>query len=104
MSGVEKAQLGAVGLVAASEIEIFRLLFEKNGVRVLMGGFGYLPNNSLGTDAMNQITKSFGSFKRLFDGFEPQFATDLLAVIWRVVAAVHCFFPKGDFTRQHRQV
>jgi hypothetical protein len=28
----------------------------------------------------------------------------LLAVLWRVVAAVHAFFRKGDHSRQHREI
>ncbi len=53
---------------------------------------------------MNKPITTFASLKRLFDDFEPQFATEVIAVIWRVIAVVQCFFQKGNHSRQHRSI
>ncbi len=41
---------------------------------------------------MKKTITTFSSFKRLFNTFEPDFIKSVLAVIWRVIAAVHYFF------------
>ncbi len=51
---------------------------------------------------MKQITTSLGSFEQLFVHFELEFASNLVTVIWRVIAAVQSFFPSRDHARQHR--
>ncbi len=53
---------------------------------------------------MKKPITSFDSLQRLFDAFEPEFIGHLIAVIWRVIAAVQSFFPIRDHPLQHRQV
>lgn len=48
---------------------------------------------------MKQITTSLGSLEQLFSHFELEFASNLFAVIWRVLAAVQSFFPIRDHAR-----
>ncbi len=53
---------------------------------------------------MQKSITSFQSLKRLLGGLELEFVSDLLAVVWRVVAAVRCFFRPGDYARAYRPV
>lgn len=53
---------------------------------------------------MSKLITSFDSFQRLLLACEPEFIRCLLAVVWRVIAAVQSFFPVRDHACQHRQV
>jgi hypothetical protein len=61
------------------------------------------PNSSLGTDAMQKPITTFSSLKRLFDVLELDFIKSVIAVIWRVIAAVRCFLQTRSNARHHRQ-
>ena len=53
---------------------------------------------------MKKTITSLDSLKRLRHDLEPEFIRHLLAVVWKVVAAVHCFFQAPDHASKHRQV
>ena len=96
---------GAVGLVAASPPgEIPNWYWRKMASVSQWAFLVWPPNNPPGTDAMKKPITSFDCLKRLVENLEPQFIKHLLAVIWKVVAAVHCFFRPRDHARQHRHV
>ena len=49
---------------------------------------------------MKKNITSISSFKRILDDLSPAFVGDLLAIAWKVVAAVHCFFRKRSYAAQ----
>ena len=51
---------------------------------------------------MKKNITSISSFKRLLDDLQPEFIADLLAVVWKVIAAVHCFFQQRDHASNRR--
>jgi len=53
---------------------------------------------------MKKFNTSLASLERLIGQLELEFITQLLAVIWRVIAAVQSFFYTRDHARQHRQI
>jgi hypothetical protein len=53
---------------------------------------------------MQKINTSINSLKRLFVALEPEFIAKLIAIIWKVVAAVHAFFHRRCHAGEYRQV
>ncbi len=53
---------------------------------------------------MNKSTRSIDSLKRLFDRLEPEFIQQVIAVVWKVIAAVQSFFQTRDHTECHLQI
>ena len=51
---------------------------------------------------MKKNITSFYSLKTLLDRLQDNFIADLLAVVWKVVAAVHCFFQQRDHASNRR--
>ena len=72
------------------------MLLVENGVRVPMSGFGWYPNISPGTDAMQKTNRTTELLKPLMLLVDVDIVGELLGPVWRVVAAVHLFFPPGD--------
>jgi hypothetical protein len=53
---------------------------------------------------MNQPIRSIDSLKRLFDHLEPEFIQQVIAVVWKVIAAVQSFFHPRDHAPSHLQI
>ena len=53
---------------------------------------------------MQKTNKTIELLKPLFALVDFDLVSNLLAPIWRVVAAVHLFFPPGDHAGSHREV
>ena len=53
---------------------------------------------------MKKFNTSLASLEQLIRQLELEYITQLLAVIWRVIAAVQSFFHTRDHTGQHRQI
>jgi hypothetical protein len=66
--------------------------------------FGLHPINSPGTDAMQKTNRTMELLKPLMLFIEVEMVRQLLAPIWRVVAAVDLFFPPGDHAGSHGEV
>jgi hypothetical protein len=64
----------------------------------------WTPNISPGTDAMKKTTTSLSGLEQLAQRLEPKFIAHLLAVLWKVIAAVQSFFQITRHARQHGQV
>ena len=73
----------------------------KKGVRGPMSVFGSRPNISLGTDAMQKPNRTIELLKPLLLLVDADIVSQLLAPIWRIVAAVHLFFPPRDHAGSH---
>ena len=77
-----------------------RLVLEEIGVRAQMRGFGQLPNNPIGTDAMNEFNNK-NSVKLLLAICKPSLVAKLIPLLWRLVVAVRCFFRRKDLAELH---
>ena len=64
----------------------------------------WTPNISPGTDATKRSTTSLSGLEQLAQRLEPQCIAHLVAVLWKVIAAVQSFFQIARHARQHGQV
>ena len=63
-----------------------------------------LPNNSIGTDAMNEPNNNQNSMKLLLTICEPLLIAKLLPLLWRLVAAVRSFFRRGGLAKLYQPI
>ncbi len=68
-----------------------------------MSIFGFAANQLTRNGRYEKVITTFSALKRLFDALEPDFIKSVIAVIWRVIAALGTSFLKRGNVRSHRQ-